>query len=29
METAYNSIPNSDIKMVTGDLNSKLGQEDI
>jgi hypothetical protein len=29
MERAHDSIPNNDIKMVTGDLNAKLGQDDV
>jgi hypothetical protein len=29
MERAYDSIPNYDIKMVIGDLNGKLGREDV
>jgi hypothetical protein len=29
METVYDSIPNNDIKMVIGDLNAKLGREDV
>jgi hypothetical protein len=29
MKTAYDSIPSNDIKMVIGDLNAKLGWEDI
>jgi hypothetical protein len=29
MERAYTSIPNNDTKMVIGDVNSKLGQEDV
>jgi hypothetical protein len=29
MERVYDSIPNYDIKMVIGDLNGKLGREDV
>jgi hypothetical protein len=29
MERAYDAIPNNDIKMVIGDLNAKLGREDV
>jgi hypothetical protein len=29
MKRAYDSIPNNDIKMVIGDLNAKLGREDV
>ena len=28
MERAYDSISNNNIKMVTGDLNARVGQED-
>jgi hypothetical protein len=28
METAHDALPNDNIKMVTGDLNARLGEED-